>query len=111
MDRTSEFRAIVKRVLTEVAGMMPSEDQVRTELICDDSEGHFQLGQVGWEGDRRVDDIYLHVDVREDKVWIQHDGTDLRLAEMLVKGGIPQNCIVLAFHRPDLRKYTEYAAA
>ena len=53
--------------------MMPSEGELKTELICDDVSGHYQLGQVGWEGRRRIDDIYLHVDVTNGKVWIQHD--------------------------------------
>jgi hypothetical protein len=111
MDRTDEFRAIVKRILMEVEAMLPSEGDVTTELVRDDSRGHYQLGQVGWDGKRRVDDIFLHVDVVDGKAWIQHDGTNLRLAEMLVKEGIPKECIVLAFHRPDLRVYTEYAVA
>jgi len=111
MDRTDEFRAIVKRILQEIEAMLPSEGKVRTELICDDGNGHYQLGQVGWEGERRVDDVYLHVDLYENKVWIQHDGTDLRLAEMLIREGIPRESIVLAFHRPDLRIYTDFAAA
>src|SRR5438309_230342 len=111
MDRTDEFRVIVKRILQEIESMMPSEGQVQTELICDDAKGHYQLGQVGWEGERRVDDIYLHVDVSGGKVWVQHDGTNLRLAEMLVREGIPHDSIVLAFHPPDMRRYTEYATA
>lgn len=111
MDRTSEFRVIVNRIFQEIAEMTPSDAQVRTELICDDAVGHYQLGQVGWEGNSRVDDVYLHVDVLDNKVWIQHDGTNLRLAEMFTREGIPKENIVLAFHRPDMRVYTDFAAA
>ena len=111
MDRTGEFRVIARRVFEEIEAMMPSEGDVHTELVCDDIHGHYQLGQVGWEGDRRVDDVYLHVDVYQGKVWVQHDGTSLRLAEMLVREGIPRDSIVLAFHRPDLRIYTDFAVA
>src|ERR1043166_7113831 len=105
MNRTNELRDTVRRVLTDVASMMPSENDVRTELVCNDTEGHYQLGQVGWEAGRRVDDIFLHVDVLDGKIWIQHDGTDLPLARMLEEAGIRKDEIVLAFHRPDLRKY------
>jgi hypothetical protein len=101
----------VKRVFTEIEGMTPTEGDIRTELISDDLHGHYQLGQVGWEGRRRVDDVYLHVDVYDGKVWIQHDGTNLRLAEWLMKEGVPRECIVLAFHPPELRKYTDFAVA
>lgn len=111
MDRTDEFRLIVKRALREVETMMPGEGDVRTELILDDTAGHYQLGQVGWDGDRRVDDVYLHVDVYAGKVWIEHDGTNLRLADMLEREGIPRDCIVLAFHPPGMRQYTDFAQA
>ena len=111
MDRTREYRTIVKQLFQEVDRMLPSEGGVTTELICDEENGHYQLGQVRWESDRRVDDVFLHVDIQAGKVWIQHDGTNLRIAEMLVDEGIPRNDIVLAFHPPELRRLTDYAAA
>jgi XisI protein len=91
--------------------MTPSEAEIRTELVCDDVLGHYQLGQVGWEGKRRVDDMFLHIDVLEGKVWLQHDGTDLRIAEDLIRAGIPKEHIVLAFHHPSRRPDTEFAVA
>jgi len=111
MDRTNEFRAIVRRVFAKVARMMASVEGLNTELICDESKGHYQLGQVGWDGRRRIDDIYLHVDVYDDRVWIQHDGTDLPIAEAIAREGRPKSSIVLAFYPPELRQYTDYAAA
>ena len=111
MDRTDEFRVIVRRVFAEVARMTPSEGELRTELVCDDAAGHYQLGEVGWEGKRRIDNIYLHVDVFSDRVWIQHDGTNLRLADMLMREGIPKQNIVLAFHPAELRRFTDFAVA
>ena len=111
MDRTDEFRVIVRRVFAEIAQMTPSEGDLRTELVCDDAAGHYQLGEVGWEGKRRIDNIYLHVDVFNNRVWIQHDGTNLRLADMLVREGVPKQNIVLAFHPADLRQFTDFAVA
>ena len=111
MDRDNSYRAIVKCVLKEVANMTPSEASIRTEFVCDDALGHYQLGQVGWEGKRRVDEIFLHIDVIDGKVWLQHDGTDLRIAEDLLRTGIPREHIVLAFHHPSRRPDTEFAAA
>lgn len=102
---------IVRRVFKDIEQMMPSEGQIETEFVSDSETGHFQLGQVGWDGDRRIDDVYLHVDVHDGKVWIQHDGTNLRLAELFAREGIPRDSIVLGFHRPDLRVHTDFAAA
>jgi hypothetical protein len=111
MDRDDRYRAIVKRVLQDIAHITPSEGDVRTELVCDDTLGHYQLGQVGWENKRRVDDVFVHINVLDGKVWLQHDGTNLRIAEDLVRAGIPKTDIVLAFHHPSRRQDTEYAVA
>jgi hypothetical protein len=111
MDRDNSYRAIVKRVLQEVVEMTPSESNIRTEFVCDEALGHYQVGQVGWDGKRRVDDVFLHVDVVDGKVWLQHDGTDLRIAEDLMRAGIPKEHIVLAFHHPARRADTDFAAA
>ena len=69
------------------------------------------MSQVGWDGKHRVDDVFVHVDVVDGKVWLQHDGTNLRLAEDLVRSGIPKEDIVLAFHHPGRRRDTEFAVA
>jgi hypothetical protein len=111
MDRTDEYRVIVKRLLQEVADMTPSDENIRTEFVCDDSLGHYQVGQVGWEGKRRVDEVFLHLDVFDGKVWLQHDGTNLRIAEDLIRDGVPREHIVLAFHHPSRRPDTEFAVA
>src|SRR5437588_7300958 len=56
MDRNDEYRAIVKRTVQEVADMTPSDENIRTEFVCDETLGHYQLGQVGWQNKRRVDE-------------------------------------------------------
>jgi XisI protein len=111
MDRDVTYRAIVKRILQEVAEITPSEENIRTELVCDENLGHYQLGQVGWEGKRRVDDVFIHIDVRDGKVWLQHDGTNLRIADDLIRAGIPKEEIVLAFRHPSRRQDTEFTVA
>jgi hypothetical protein len=47
----------------------------------------------------------MHIDVKPDgKVWIQHDGTDLKVALMLYEKGIEKSDIVLAFHAVHRRE-------
>jgi hypothetical protein len=42
---------------------------------------------------------------------LQHDSTERGVAPELVLAGIPRESIVLGFRKPELRKYTDYAAA
>lgn len=44
-------------------------------------------------------------------MWIQHDGIEHGIANDLLEAGIPPEHIVLAFHHPNERKYTEFASS
>jgi hypothetical protein len=111
MDRIDEYREIVKGLIREYAAFDPSRGEVEAETVFDDERGHYELLYVGWEEWRRVHGTVLHIDIRDGKVWIQHDGTEDGVAHELVEAGIPREHIVLAFHHPDKRRHTEYAAA
>jgi hypothetical protein len=53
----------------------------------------------------------LHLDIKNDKIWIQHNGTELDIAQELVKLGIPKEWIVLGFQSAYKRQFTEFAVA
>jgi hypothetical protein len=50
----------------------------------------------------------LHIDIKDDQIWIQHDGTESGVANDLVAMGIPKEDIVLAFHAPYKHPYTGF---
>jgi hypothetical protein len=111
MDRVREYRNIIKRIITEYAQFNPSYGDINAETVFDEERDHYQLVYEGWNGFERVHGSVIHVDIRNDKVWIQHDGTEDGIAEELVDAGIPRDHIVLGFHLPEKRKYTEFAVA
>lgn len=51
----------------------------------------------------------FHLDIIDDKIWIQYNGTDLLIAEALNKEGIPNTEIVLGLKHPLIRPYTDFA--
>jgi len=63
---------------------------------------------VGWCNNRRTYGCVLHIDLKNDKIWIQHDGTEIGMANELVALGVPKEDIVLAFHAPYKRPYTGF---
>jgi hypothetical protein len=63
----------------------------------------------GWNGPQRVHRSVIHVDIRDGKIWVQHDGTEDGIAQELIDAGIPPTQIVLAFHPPDQRNNTRFA--
>jgi len=104
MDTVTQYKKIVSQIMQEVADMTPSDDASETQLIIDSDRGHFVLFSVGWYDNKREYLPFVHIDVKPDgKIWIQHDGTDLVLAQWLVDKGVPKKDIVLAFHAPARR--------
>ena len=46
------------------------------------------------------------------KVWIQHDGTDLKIALLLAEKGIPKKDIVIGFRNIEQRQHlTDFAVS
>jgi ketopantoate reductase len=111
MDRIEEYRQIVRRVIQEVADYIPEEEEVRTEVIFDDTLGHYELREQGWRHKRRIHGSLVHIDIHDGKVWVEHDGTNLEIVQDLLDAGIPAQDIVIGFHPPNQRKYTEFAVA
>jgi hypothetical protein len=57
----------------------------------------------------RIFGCILHLDIKDEKVWIQYDGTEDGIADELVALGVPKEDIVLGFHPADRRQYTGFA--
>lgn len=111
MDTLTNYRRIVRDLIQRYAQFKPSVGEVQTEVIFDEGNDHYELIYAGWNREYRIHGSVLHLDIRGGKVWIQHDGTEAGVAEELVAAGIPREHIVLAFKPPELRPYTDYAAA
>lgn len=112
MEKIAKYRKVIKSLLLEQAKIRANREGIETQFIQDDIQGHYQLVNAGWRNKRRIYGCFLHIDLKPDgKVWIQHDGTDLGIAEILVEQGIDRLDIVLAFHSPYKRKFTGFAVA
>lgn len=96
-------------MLTKYASYGSSDPDVETQLVFDRERDHYQLAYVGWEKHRRVYGVAIHIDIKNDKIWIQHNGTEAELGEELVDLGILKQDIVVGFHSPSKRKFTEYS--
>jgi len=109
MDHVRAYRDIIKKLLTEYAQFKPAYGEIETETVFDEVGDHYELVHVGWKGAARIYGSVIPVDIRQGKVWIQHDGTESGIAEELVELGIPPDHIVLAFHPPEIRQHTRFA--
>ncbi len=111
MVEVSQYATLIKKIIDEYASIPSSVGEIDTEIITDEAKGHFELMRSGWISGRRIHGSLIHVDIRGDKIWIQHDGTEDGVANKLVAAGVPKDKIVLAFKSPEFRKYTDFAVA
>lgn len=109
MARLEQYRKNIQTLLQNYAAYSQGEQDVETELVLDTTRDHYQLVHVGWQNERRVYGCVLHLDIKAGKIWIQHNGTEDDIAAELVEMGIPKNDIVIGFHSPFKRQFTEYA--
>ncbi|MDY7012456.1 MAG: XisI protein [Cyanobacteriota bacterium] len=111
MDKLTQYRQIIREILTEHAHPYPYSDDVETAIICDTEGDYYQLSYIGWEGWQRIFSVILHFDIKDGKIWIQHNGTETALARVLTERGVPASDIVLGFHSPFKRQFSGYAIA
>jgi hypothetical protein len=109
MDTIVQYRKYIQDILDEYASYKPRYGDVEMEVIADTQRDHYQLLSVGWNQLERIHGTLIHIDIRDGKIWIQHDGTEEGIANRLVEQGVPKSDIVLAFHPPYKRPYTDFA--
>jgi len=111
MENIERYRTYIQQVLREYAKQGSLDDEVETELIFDTERDHYQIVYTGWKNRRWMYGCVLHLDIKGGKIWIQHDGTEIGIANELVNLGVPKEDIVLAFHEPFVRQYTGFAVS
>ncbi len=109
MAKVDEYRQLVQGILTEYSEIKAANEEVEAELIFDLLRDRYQVVHTGWSNQRRIYGCVLHLDIINDKIWIQHDGTEGGVANELIDRGVPKQDIVLAFHSPFKRKFTDFA--
>jgi hypothetical protein len=82
---------------------------IQTEAVFDRANDRCLLVNVGCDNDQRAHDSLAHIDIINGQSWVQRDNTEHGIAKELAQAGIPKDRMVLAFHAPEMRQYTEYA--
>jgi hypothetical protein len=108
MDSLSNYRQLVKQLLTEYAEIPVFYSGTQNETIFDLENDRYMLMNIGWFNDQHIHHCVIHLDIINGQVWIQANNTDRLIAEELVAAGIPPESIVLGLQPPDVRPYTAY---
>ncbi len=113
MDKKIEvYQAIIIKLLEEYADSFnQSPKSIEAKLIFDFERHSFQVLNVGWRNGEYYFYVVFHLEIKNNKVWINENRTDLLMAQMLVEQGIPKTDIVLGLQSPETRGISGYAVA
>jgi XisI protein len=111
MDRLETYRQIIRQILKPYTNIIYANVSANNRQIFDRETDRYLILSEGWSGQHHLHSCLIHIEIINDKVWIQLDNTEDGIAEELILAGIPKEDIVLGFHEPEIRPYTGFAVA
>ncbi len=106
MDKLTYYRQYIKDFLTEQTQGKVIGGDIETEVIFDENRDRYLLIDLGWNQHQRIYNCVIHLEIREQKIWIQRNQTDRPIAEVLISMGVAPEDIVLGLQPPLIREYT-----
>jgi hypothetical protein len=111
MDKIAKYREAVRELIRRHSQYRPSLPGLESYTVQDTEGDHYQIVRTGWADQRWYYGVILHFDIKDGKIWIQHNGTEYPVAWELVELGVPKEDIVLGFQSPFMRTLGDFAAA
>jgi hypothetical protein len=111
MDKLTTYRKHIKDLLSQYASWGRQEENWESQLIFDEERDHYLWFDLGWEGSKRIYYSVIHFDIKDGKIWLQQNATDLNPAEDLIEMGVLREDIVLGLQPPFKRPFTNYGVA
>ncbi len=109
--QAENYRTIITQLLTQYAIHKPSHGDIETQTIFDAENHHYQIVSVGWDGKQRIYGCSIHIDIKNEKIWLQANNTELDIGLDLLEMGVPREDIVIGFQPPYMRSFSGYAIA
>ncbi len=110
MDRLTHHRQCICDLLNRYSQLW-QENGVENQIIFDTERDHYLLLKAGWSGEQRIYYPVLHFDIKDDKIWVQENTTDIEIDKDLEDMGISKKEIVVGFHHPLMREHSDFAVA
>lgn len=111
MAQLEQYRDLIKKILIEYHNWVSGSSNLTDEscLVFDEKNDHYIWLFLGWQDKKRISNIHVHIRIKNEKIWIEEDWTEEGIATELLRLGVPSSDIVLGFHAPEARKFTEFA--
>ncbi len=111
MDKLEYYRQSIEKLLLEYGKEPPVNGEIEVEVVFDKERDRYLIIDIGWERDCRIYNCFIHLDIKDGKIWIQRNQTDKSIAAELVEMGIAKEDIVFGLQPDYLREYTGFGVA
>ena len=103
------YKNILRKELEYHAGNpISNAPDVKPHVIINEDQTEFLLLWIGWKGKAFRHNVSFHFQLKDGKVWILKNNTDIEIEKILVEEGIPKSDIVIGLLPKYLREMTEY---
>lgn len=106
MDKLNQYRQCIQDLLTEESEGKILGGDLESQTVFDLVKDRYLLIDLGWNGHRRIYNCVLHLEIKEEKIWIQRNQTDTLIADKLIAKGVAPYDIILGLQPPYVREYT-----
>ncbi|MGK7926680.1 MAG: XisI protein [Spirulina sp.] len=110
IDYRDLIEKIIRQHATETNYTEKNPDNIAIDrVVFDRIRDSYLLLYLGWHGEERIYGVSIHIEIIDEKIWIQQDFTEEGIANELVESGVPKTDIVLGYRAPVVRQFTEFA--
>lgn len=115
MDKMKYYADLLREILMEYkeidARATNSDVELKNDsvFVFDEADGVFAWFGFGWTNQGRTRAIRFFARLKDGKIHIEEDLTEEGIGTILLKKGVPPKDIVVEFHPPEMRQYTEFA--
>lgn len=109
MGMTHLYKQIIRKELEEYENTrIDNAPDVKFHLIINEDQTEFILLSIGWNGKKYRHGVIFHIQLKDDKVWLYKNNTDIEIGEVFAREGIPKSKIVIAWLPSYMQEVSEY---
>ncbi len=99
MDPLKPYDRTVDELVEQYAAEWKPHDGTSLDAVTDPKHGHYQIVRSGWKEGRFIHACLVHLTVRDDKVQLLRNDTEVEWDRELIDRGVAPEDIALAFRQ------------
>ena len=98
MEKIKKYQKILLHFLEDYSKInYANAPDLEQQVIADSERNHYQLVSLGWQKAKFVHDVVFHFDLKDNKIWIQQNWTDVKISKELIDRGVSPADIIIGF--------------